>query len=81
MSTVIRVDPICGMVLDPTSTDITYTYAGWTYLFCCQECRDQFRQAPETCVIYLSHSRSVHVGYACPQQRAARFRQQQGDFR
>ncbi|MCC6167629.1 MAG: YHS domain-containing protein [Caldilineaceae bacterium] len=81
MSAIVTVDPICGMVMDPSSTAITYTYAGWTYLFCCQDCCDRFRQAPEVCVVYLAHSRSAHVGRICPQQRAARWRQEQGGFR
>lgn len=81
MPTVIQVDPICGMAVDASRSNIIYTYAGWTYLFCCQECCDRFRQAPEMCVLYLAHSRSAHVGYMCPPQRTVRWKQQQGEFR
>lgn len=81
MATLINVDPICGMVIEPGSSDLAYTYAGWTYLFCCEECRDRFRQAPDMCVVYLAHSRSAHVGHVCPRQRSVRWRQQQGAFR
>lgn len=78
-STVIQVDPICGMVVEPDAAAITYTYAGWTYLFCCQDCCDRFRRAPDSCVLYLAHSRSAHVGYRCQVERKRR--QPQGDLR
>ncbi len=71
MSTIVKVDPICGMVMEPDATTITCIYAGWTYLFCCQECLEMFRQAPETCVAYLAHSRSAYVGLLCRYQRAS----------
>jgi YHS domain-containing protein len=71
MSTIIHVDPICGMVLAPESAVHTCTYASWTYLFCCAECLEIFRRDPDTCVAYLAHSRSAHVGHRCCVQRAA----------
>lgn len=71
MSVIIKTDPICGMTVEPSETAIRYTYAGWTYLFCCQECLARFQQAPEVCVAYLAHSRSAYVGHLCLQQRAS----------
>ena len=34
-------DPICGMTVDE-STGISEEFAGETFYFCCEECRDQF---------------------------------------
>lgn len=81
MPTTIVVDPICGMVVDPRSSAISCTYAGWTYLFCCQDCLARFQRAPETCVVYLAHSRSAHTGHLCRQQRKSWQSETQGDFR
>lgn len=69
MSTLINIDPICGMVVEPGATIVSYTYAGCTYLFCCPECRDVFQKAASTCVAYLAHNRSLHVGHLCQYRR------------
>jgi YHS domain-containing protein len=66
------VDPICGMVVEPDTAACSCTYAGWTYLFCCQECLDLFQRGADTCVAYLAYSRSTHVGHLCPRQRKSR---------
>lgn len=71
MPTIITTDPICGMLLEPEGATITCTYAGWTYLFCCEECLTLFQRSPATCVAYLAHSRTAHVGHPCQYQRAS----------
>ncbi len=40
-------DPVCGMLVEPGSTDWKYEHEGVTYYFCCQPCLDKFRSAPE----------------------------------
>ncbi|MCC6457952.1 MAG: YHS domain-containing protein [Caldilineaceae bacterium] len=71
MFTIIETDPICGRVVEASESAVTYTYAGWTYLFCCQECLEMFQKSPESCVIYLAHTRSAYVGHLCRYQRAS----------
>lgn len=41
------VDPVCGMILDPTKVDYTTTWAGVEHSFCSTPCRDQFLSDPE----------------------------------
>jgi YHS domain-containing protein len=71
MTKIICVDPICGMVMKPGETAITCTYAGWEYVFCCEECLEMFQKSPESCVSYLAHSRSAYIGHLCRYQRAS----------
>lgn len=78
MPTTITVDPICGMDLEPNATTLTFEYAGMAYVFCCQECLDIFRGAPDACVGYLTYSHSAHVGYCCRFQRTAARRSSTG---
>jgi YHS domain-containing protein len=40
------IDPVCGMQVDEDEA-VTATYEGENYYFCCDECRDEFREAPE----------------------------------
>ena len=37
--------PVCGM--DATNSNITATYKGKQYKFCCPECKKQFEKNPE----------------------------------
>lgn len=78
MSTLIKTDPICGMVVESEATSLTYTYVGWTYLFCCADCLEAFQRAPEAYVTYLAHSRSVHVGHRCSYPKVALLPHAQG---
>ncbi len=71
MSTTIKTDPVCGMVLEPEKAAATFFYAGCTYLFCCQECLAIFKKAPNDCVVYLAHSQSGCLGYVCEKQQTA----------
>jgi YHS domain-containing protein len=60
------------MEMDVETAGFAYDYAGWTYLFCSNECMEIFVQAPRECVLYLAHSRSGHLGYTCERQRSER---------
>ncbi|MEN6373067.1 MAG: YHS domain-containing protein [Armatimonadota bacterium] len=40
------IDPVCGMQIDEEEA-LTASYQGQTYYFCSEECRDEFREAPE----------------------------------
>ena len=37
-------DPICGMWLEAGQVAATFSFIGWTYGFCSEECRDLFHQ-------------------------------------
>jgi len=39
-------DPVCGVHVDIEDA-LTATYEGRTYYFCSEECREEFREAPE----------------------------------
>ena len=41
-----KVDPVCGMEVDPASAAATVAVNGATYYFCSADCRDRF-QAPQ----------------------------------
>jgi len=40
-------DPICGMTVDERKTDLKSGYAGKTYYFCSETCKEQFDKTPE----------------------------------
>lgn len=40
-------DPVCQMLVDEATTDIKEEYAGKTYFFCSDECRERFQTDPE----------------------------------
>ena len=64
-------DPICGMWLDAAEVTITFSYIGWTYVFCSQECRDLFAQKPDVHVIRLAQDPEAHIAHCCPNQRGS----------
>ena len=39
-------DPVCGMMVDETSS-ISFEYNGKKYYFCCEKCREEFKKSPE----------------------------------
>jgi len=41
------IDPVCGMNVDETNSEHQTKYAGQTYAFCSQQCKDKFEQSPE----------------------------------
>lgn len=69
MSTTIKTDPVCGMVLEPETASATFSYAGWTSILLPGECLGVSKKAPDDCVVYLAHSQSGCLGYVCEQQR------------
>lgn len=62
-------DPVCGMSVDPQTTEYRAEYKGSTYFFCCDGCQSMFVADPEK---YLSSEKSsepdVPEGtiYTCP---------------
>ena len=41
------IDPVCGMKVDPNTTDIMTTYQEQEYYFCAEACRREFEANPE----------------------------------
>ncbi len=41
------VDPVCGMSVNPKTTEIVATIEGQTYYFCAEGCRKTFVKTPE----------------------------------
>lgn len=39
-------DPVCGMTVNPKSTDIVSTFEGQAYYFCTEGCRKTFVENP-----------------------------------
>lgn len=46
-----EIDPVCGMSVDTTTSELSMDYNGMTYWFCGKGCLLDFRDDPET---YLS---------------------------
>ena len=46
-------DPVCGMKVDDKNAPAKATYAGTTYYFCSNECKDTFNANPEK---YTQHA-------------------------
>ena len=42
----IEIDPVCGMEVDTTSTDLKLEHDGTTYWFCSRGCMLDFRDDP-----------------------------------
>ncbi len=42
-ASVLAVDPVCGMKVDPATAKFSHTHAGETYYFCCGGCREKFK--------------------------------------
>ncbi|HEX5825188.1 MAG TPA: YHS domain-containing protein [Candidatus Limnocylindrales bacterium] len=43
----IEIDPVCGMEVDPTTTDLKLERDGKTWWFCGRGCLLEFRDDPE----------------------------------
>jgi P-type Cu+ transporter len=41
-----EIDPVCGMEVDPTGTDLKAEHDGTTYYFCSKGCLDDFVEDP-----------------------------------
>jgi P-type Cu+ transporter len=44
----IEIDPVCGMEVDTTTSELSFEYEGTTYWFCGKGCLLEFRDHPET---------------------------------
>jgi Cu+-exporting ATPase len=49
------IDPVCGMSVDPATSQHSFAHAGETYYFCCAGCRTKFASAPDS---FLEKSRA-----------------------
>ncbi len=64
-------DLVCGMLVDPETSELKYEYKGVTYLFCSTHCLEKFRKDPEK---YITKKDSTEVevpaegvgSYTCP---------------
>jgi len=43
----IEIDPVCGMEVDTSTSDLSYEHDGTTYWFCGRGCLLEFRDDPE----------------------------------
>lgn len=43
----IEIDPVCGMEVDTTPSDLSYEHEGTTYWFCGRGCLLDFKEDPE----------------------------------
>lgn len=43
----IEIDPVCGMEVDTTLSDLSYEHEGSTYWFCGRGCLLDFKEDPE----------------------------------
>ncbi|RYF56840.1 MAG: heavy metal translocating P-type ATPase, partial [Comamonadaceae bacterium] len=53
------IDPVCGMTVDPMSSEHRFERSGETYYFCSAGCRTKFAAAPES---YLSKAKTAGGG-------------------
>lgn len=55
-----KIDPVCGMEVDPQSAAATYEYKGETYYFCSPGCKVAFQKDPEK---YLGEEHGGHESH------------------
>jgi YHS domain-containing protein len=41
------IDPVCGMEVDVDDASISETLGDSVFFFCCESCREEFRESPE----------------------------------
>jgi YHS domain-containing protein len=51
----IEIDPVCGMEVDTTTSQLSFEHEGKTYWFCSKGCLLEFRDNPEA---YLAADRT-----------------------
>lgn len=56
------IDPVCGMSVNPETTNIETTVEGQTYYFCAEGCRRAFVENPEK---YLASQSGKKKGWWC----------------
>jgi len=49
---------LCPVLAEPASKEFSYEYKGKKYYFCCQDCVEKFKKAPET---YISRIKEIKV--------------------
>jgi len=54
------------MWLEVGQVAATFTFIGWTYAFCCEECRDLFARKPDVYVTWLAQDPEASFGHWCP---------------
>ncbi len=61
-------DPVCGMEVDPATTEHKHTHEGETYYFCSSGCHDKFTAEPEKYLVPLKETKPAPKGtkYTCP---------------
>ncbi len=61
-------DPVCGMQVDPATTEHSATHDGETYYFCASRCRDKFIGDPDGYLSGTAQQAEVVEGalYTCP---------------
>jgi len=42
-----RLDPVCGMLVEPSAAAAATDYQGETYFFCSRSCKERFAADPE----------------------------------
>ena len=55
-------DPVCGMSVDPTTTDHTLNHDGQHFYFCSVGCKDKFQAAPDQYAGDDRHDAAGHDG-------------------
>jgi Cu+-exporting ATPase len=62
------VDPVCGMQVDPATTEHRTVHNGTTYAFCCRGCLEKFTQDPERYLDGSTAAARTPTGdvYTCP---------------
>ena len=56
------IDPVCGMSVNPKTTELEVTIEGKTYYFCAQACRQTFVKTPQK---YLELQPKKKKGWWC----------------
>ena len=51
-SSIMAIDPVCGMEVDPAMAKYKTLYRGKVYYFCSPMCKEEFEKRPE---YYLQH--------------------------
>ena len=72
-------DPVCGMTVDPRTSELKYEYNGKKYYFCSEHCLEKFRREPEKYLKQKGYADKVSepipqkgislascAGYTCP---------------
>ncbi len=54
-------DPVCGMIVDPKTSQFKSDYKGQTYYFCSQGCKASFDKNPAQ---YAGTTSGQHSGHA-----------------